>query len=40
MSGSTTSQSVPWFLKVIIIIAALVVLFIVFVDLLAFASAL
>lgn len=40
MSSPTTVGSIPWFLKVIMIVAALVVLFIVVVDLLAFASAL
>lgn len=37
---NTTDESIPWFLKVIIAIAVLVVLFIVGIDLLTFAEAL
>jgi len=40
MSGSTTDVTLPWFLKAVILVAILVVLFIIGVDLLTFAGAL
>lgn len=40
MSDVSETESMPWFLKVIIFIAGLVVLFIIGIDLLTFAGAL
>jgi len=39
MSGTTTDGSLPWFVKLVIAVALLVVLFIVGIDLLTFAAA-
>jgi len=39
MSNSTADGSLPWFVKVVIAIAALIVLFIIGIDLLTFAAA-
>jgi len=39
MANSASDQSLPWFVKAIILVAVLVALFIIGVDLLAFASA-
>lgn len=41
MSGATTAdEPMPWYLKAIIVVAVLVILFVIGVDLLAFANAL
>lgn len=39
MSNTTADGSLPWFVKVVIAVALLVVLFIIGIDLLAFAAA-
>jgi len=39
MSNSNANDSMPWFVKVVVAIALLVVLFIIGVDLLTFAAA-
>ena len=40
MSNSTADQQMPWFVKAVIVVAAIVALFIIGIDLLAFAGAL
>ena len=40
MSSTTADQSLPWFVKVVILVALLVVGFIIAIDLLTFAAAL
>ena len=39
MSGTTADDSLPWFVKVVIAVALMVVLFIIGIDLLTFAAA-
>lgn len=40
MSNATADDSLPWFVKVVIAVAVMVVLFVIGIDLLAFAAAL